>query len=81
MPPVRRRKELNDRETDRMFIWERQWISGMKQETVGLGLGDISDAAFSKILLDRLVIYNLSASIIFILSRISNRITKWSMLC
>ena len=53
----------------------------MKQETVGLGLGDISDAAFSKILLDRLVIYNLSASNRFILSRISNRITKWNTLC
>ena len=46
------------------------------KEKVGLGLGDISDAAFAKIILDRLVIYNLSASVIFILSRISKRITS-----
>ena len=78
MPPVRRRKEQHMRERNRFQIYLGKIMDLWKEikETVGLRLGDMSDAAFAKILLDRLVIYHLSASIIFILSRISKRITS-----
>ena len=83
MPPVWRRKELNDREADTRFIWKDDGSLERNEtkESVGLGLVDISDTAFSKILLDKLVIFYLSASIIFIFSCISKRITKWYVLC
>ena len=60
----------------RVYLGEIMNLWKEIKETVGLGLGDMSDAAFATILLDRLVIYNLSASVIFILSRISKRITS-----
>ena len=51
----------------RVYLGEIMDLWKEIKETVG---------AFAKILLDRLVIYNLSASVIFILSRISKRITS-----
>ena len=66
----KRAKRQRDRQIPRTRVYLGKIMDFWNEikETVGLGLGDMSDAAFAKILLDRLVIYNLSVSIIFILS-------------
>ena len=81
----KRAKRQRERKHPRtkVYLGKNMDLWNLTKQNVGLGVGDISlsDADFAKILLDRLVIYNLSASIIFILSHISKRITKWTMLC
>ena len=81
----KRAKRQRERQHPRtkVYLGKNMDLWNLTKQNDGLDVGDISlsDADFAKILLDRLVIYNLSASIIFILSHISKRITKWTMLC